>query len=237
MKKRQQQALSQSRTELGKSDTSKRWMFELALVIASVIGGGVVTYLLMVHSGRMRYLDLLSTINKGILSVPDLGGQIVRIQVDDRQIDNMSVASLKVYNLSDQDYDDVVLNLRIESLERQPYHLLSTSYAALGAMLGPEIKHVSSTSPIVLHWKIPVVNRSPEPVFTAQLVFAGSDPPEVKLTVRKKGLSIRPLRLESFDWFQMLAALFAGVATGAVTVSIGVTLGRKLHELKVARAN
>lgn len=150
------------------------------------------------ENNQTRYLDVRTESNAGILSRPSMPGRNLEILLDSKPIDNISSTSVRIYNYSDRDFENVPVLLELRSgSENSVLEILHQKVLGPGG-IEETVQRIPSSNkrsePNHLRFLLATVNRSldsSEPVFEALFIAQGNEPPKIKLHIDKKGLKHR----------------------------------------------
>lgn len=192
------------------------WFAYVFVPVAVAILSAVVTFWLTQYGGRLRTFKYGVASSSAIFQKPEMG-QEIKVTVGNKAVDNISTATVLLFNTTDQDFDDVPVTVTLKSkVGGKPNVLYARSATPSTPSPEPQTQPLNPAE-VVYSFKVRVANRSEKPVFTAEYFVEGKEAPDVTLSVEKKGLTVERTELaavsnKSTDWRTVF--LFAAVGAG-----------------------
>jgi hypothetical protein len=181
------------------------WVTKLAIPIGlaflSAFVGVTVTLSLAHYSSRHRELMYSVSSNSGLLRRPEIPGKTVKVLIDDKPVDNISMVTITFFNTTDQDYTnlkyDVVFEEKGDNTVKEfvPPDVRSNIYG-LAPSPGTHEADLSVSSHRALRYSyvLPVANRRKDELFKVTYMFEGAEAPVPKLVIPQLGVEPKLLR-------------------------------------------
>ena len=170
---------------------------------------------------KTQTLDYFVVPTSSLIQRPNLGDRPLSVTVDGRAVENLSTATFYLANRSDDDYDNVPVEVSFSMPDGKPVELLRET--VMPERVVPT--NAPSTAPagrITRRYTLGVANRqrANEALIKAEYVFANATAPDVSVYVDKKGLVAEPqqlLRKEDLDKWGIWLAVFTGWMMGMLS--------------------
>jgi hypothetical protein len=171
------------------------WVIEkLGFPVLVAILASVITFLWMQYNGRVRSLSYTVTTASGLFQRPQLPGKEIKLLVDGRPVENISTISLALFNLTDQDYDNVPLVVTFvneDGTQPRPIFASAISWPD-GLVQSPQTQPTSAPATSLRYqYTLDVVNRGDKSVWMGTYTFEGNKAPTLRLGILKKGLTAK----------------------------------------------
>ena len=168
--------------------------------------------------------------------------------LDSKPIDNLSVVSIRLYNLSDTDYEKIPVYIELIPYGDQIINVVAEEI--LGSNELPEgVEPIDSVSPsrmagaTRLGYTVLTSNRNREPVFLADYLILGDNLNDVRVEIQKKGVTTREFSYEHLwektgldrvldeTWEFVVILIFLGswLAITAGSVMVGAWFSKRLY--------
>ena len=188
--------MTETATEKTESKRFK-WSTLLVPVVCSLITA-FITYNVQQYSGRLRTLKYVKQVSAGIIKRPELNGRNLKLMLDDRPIDNVSTATISVFNTTDQDFEDVLLEV-VFSGDGKSKPVLIQPKIQQPPEAYEEVKLADrGDNALRLAYKVKIANRSNQAIFSGDYIFEGEKAPTVEVGVQKRGLGLEEVSLDAF---------------------------------------
>ncbi len=143
------------------------------------------------YSGRLRYLEYGVTSSPELFKRPELSGRQVEVRIDGKPVENISTVHVALYNRTDQDFENVPVELTFPAATKI---IQARSETAPNAP--PEIPQTQPTAgtdgKIRYDYTIAHANRINDPVFIGDYTIEGPTAPALAVSVHGKGVEATP---------------------------------------------
>jgi hypothetical protein len=212
---------------------SVHWWYveKLAFPIIVAVVASLLTFFWFAYNGRERELKYTLVSNSGLFQRPEMPGKDVKLVVDNRAIENISTINISLSNPTDQDYENLPIEISFTSNDGNPARLIfasSTSWPG-GLSLPPQTQATTTPTTLVQYtYNLSIVNRRDPVVWSGIYTFEGAKAPSVKVDLMKKGLFATPTQA-SGPWWQdyMFFLPVALIAATSVLVIANIRSNQK----------
>lgn len=201
----------------------------IVVPVVCVILTAAITYTLTQHNGRIRYLDYYVSSTGGMLSRPVFQDQQIKVQLGTKTIDNLSSVIVELHNNSDEDFEDVPIQIEFTGQgNAQPKLLLARSLTNPEHSTPQGEQQPQIPGKLVLRYNLKVVNRISEPAFLGNYLFEGNQAPEVSVSLLKKGVDARRTVVAPrvYSMSDFMSGLWLGIVLALLINRIGYWRGR-----------
>jgi hypothetical protein len=200
---------------------SQVWVPILCVVVASA-ATALFTLWITEWSGRLRVLQYYASSASGLISKPELSGKQIQVLMDGKAIDNISQVAVSLFNTTDQDYEDVPVEVVFSSPNGGQISLIQVNISTEREFYEEVPLPASRDGTLRFQYKFPVVNRSAtnRAFFVANYFFVGDTAPTMNLNVIKKGLTVQQAVIPKSESAPTVNVIFPVVATISSLVAL-----------------
>jgi hypothetical protein len=215
---------SQETPSRSRSKRLSSFWSQLVLVVTSVVLTAFITLWITEWSGRLRTLGYYYNPSSAIISKPQLSGKQVKVFVDNKPLDNISSVFVAIFNQTDQDYEDVPIEIAFSPINGKPPQLIQVT-----TQTSPEFyENMSLPLPTdgSLHfgYRMKVMNRSSSAALQSSYYFEGDQAPQITVSVLKKGLTIAWTNIATPNTWASEFWIFDGFLCAIFTTFAGIYL-------------
>jgi len=152
-----------------------------------------------------------------VINKLELPNDDIKVLVDNHPVDNISEVSISLFNATDQDFDDVLVDLIFSPIGGKLPALIQPNVTTSKEFFS-EVPWRSDSDGLHVGYNFKILNRNTQPALLGNYFFLGATAPELKVFVIKKGLSAERLEigksvsgsLFTYVWVSLLS--FIGVS-------------------------
>ena len=211
----------------------------IQIVIGSIllVIGAIVNQFFIDYNDRIRYLERRTEISEGILSRTPISKDDISIKYKEEILNDISFISVKLYNFSDKDFEDIPVYIDLNPVSKSSVEVL-VEYAS-GAKRLPvkeiEVSGLKEDPRIVRYgYLIKAANRLEDnEIFSSSFVVAGNVAPIPSIEIQKKGLESREFSRSSvsaLSRIQILAIILLVIILIVAYVMFLVYIERQLRK-------
>jgi len=153
---------------------------------------------------QTQYLDKDVSI-RNVIGQLSISGRKLDILLDSKPIENLSQVYIRLYNATDQPYENIPVYIDIMPVEGDSLEIISKDVAGANglreAVTGePNVLSPNTAGSVHLGYLVKTANPSrEEPIFTANYIVLGKKSPAIaNLAIDKKGLATRQFSFSNF---------------------------------------
>ena len=172
----------------------------------SIIVQTLFNYIGEERKGTLRYLDIDYELIESVLSSDVISDKKLKIlwEDDPNPVRNIGSNTIKIYNFSDKDFEDVIVRVKITSTIGSEPNVLYSEYIdkdGLSKSIKAEPVTKENDGSLIYEYKISTVNRNYDltPVFKAMYFYKDKDRLNLVAAIEKKGVEKRGFSLKHFD--------------------------------------